>query len=357
MKFLFIVQGEGRGHLTQAISLKDILVKNGHEVSAVMVGRSKQRELPDFFNKKIESPVYRFESPNFLPSPQNKRINVWKTGAYNVMRSPVYLRSILYIRKQIKDHQVDAVINFYDMLAGITYFLFQITVPHISISHQNLFLHPEYIFPPNESEAELSMLKLYTIITGLNAKKRIALSMKPMENYDGKNIHIVPPLLRKEVLNISTSKGNYLHGYMLNSSYSEQIIEFQKTHPDIYMRFFWDKKEAEEIEVVNEYLSFYKLNDKLFLESMAGCKAYATTAGFESVCEAMYMGKPVLMVPTHIEQACNGHEAFLAGAGIVAEEFDLNALINYEKEYEENKEYQTWVEQAESYFIKELTHD
>ena len=32
MKFLFIVQGEGRGHLTQAITLEEILRRNDHEV-------------------------------------------------------------------------------------------------------------------------------------------------------------------------------------------------------------------------------------------------------------------------------------------------------------------------------------
>jgi hypothetical protein len=33
-KFLFIIQGEGRGHLTQAISLAQLLRDNGHEVVA-----------------------------------------------------------------------------------------------------------------------------------------------------------------------------------------------------------------------------------------------------------------------------------------------------------------------------------
>ena len=32
MRFLFIVQGEGRGHLTQALTLEDMLRRNGHEV-------------------------------------------------------------------------------------------------------------------------------------------------------------------------------------------------------------------------------------------------------------------------------------------------------------------------------------
>lgn len=46
MKFLFIVQGEGRGHLTQAITLEEMLLRNGHEVVEVLVGKSSSRTLP-----------------------------------------------------------------------------------------------------------------------------------------------------------------------------------------------------------------------------------------------------------------------------------------------------------------------
>ena len=55
MKFLFIVQGEGRGHLTQAITLEEILRRNGHEVVEVLVGKSSSRRLPGFFNRNIHS--------------------------------------------------------------------------------------------------------------------------------------------------------------------------------------------------------------------------------------------------------------------------------------------------------------
>ena len=60
MKFLFIVQGEGRGHLTQAITLEEILLRNGHEVVEVLVGKSSSRRLPGFFNRSIHAPVKRF---------------------------------------------------------------------------------------------------------------------------------------------------------------------------------------------------------------------------------------------------------------------------------------------------------
>ena len=48
-KFLFVVQGEGRGHLTQAISLSEILTSAGHEVVAVLVGKGNNQKLPSFF--------------------------------------------------------------------------------------------------------------------------------------------------------------------------------------------------------------------------------------------------------------------------------------------------------------------
>ena len=75
MKVLFIVQGEGRGHLTQAITLEEILRRNGHEVVEVLVGKSNTRRLPGFFNRSIQAPVKRFLSPNFLPTPANNPVS------------------------------------------------------------------------------------------------------------------------------------------------------------------------------------------------------------------------------------------------------------------------------------------
>ena len=75
---------------------------------------------------------------------------------------------------------------------------------------------------------------------------------------------------------------------------------------------------------------------------MAGCRAYATTAGFESICEAMYLGKPVLMVPAHIEQDCNAHDAMRAGAGIISDSFDLKPLLRFAGTYSPNRTFVRW---------------
>lgn len=75
---------------------------------------------------------------------------------------------------------------------------------------------------------------------------------------------------------------------------------------------------------MDETLSFHQIDDVKFLNAMAGCRAYASTAGFESICEAMYLGKPVLMVPAHIEQDCNAYDAMKAGAGIISDSLTCN---------------------------------
>ncbi|MDR1370355.1 MAG: glycosyltransferase [Dysgonamonadaceae bacterium] len=353
MKFLFVVQGEGRGHFTQAIAMQDMLVRNGHEVVGVLVGKSNYRELPDFFSKNIHAPIERFYSPNFLPAAKDKRINIWKSVLYNLSKVAVYIRSINFIRKQIKVKKADVVINFYELLVGLTYALHPPKIPYICVAHQYVFLHPDFKFP-HGNKVEIEGLKFFTKITCINASKLLALSMHRMEHFPKLNISVVPPLLRKEVMEIQPENGDHIHGYMLNETYARQIVRFHEKFPEILMHFFWDKKDAEETTTMNERLFFHKLNDKLFLKYMAGSKAYATTAGFESVCEAMFLGKPVMMVPTHIEQECNAYDAYLNGAGIIAGSFELDSLLDFIPQYKPNKDFCSWVKQAEWYFMREF---
>jgi uncharacterized protein (TIGR00661 family) len=351
MKFLFVVQGEGRGHLTQSLALQKMLVKNGHEVVAVLVGKSNHRELPLFFLKNTDAPVFRFNSPNFLPVAKNKKTNIWISIGYNLLKVPYYIRSIAFIRNKIKETQADVVVNFYDLMLGLTYAVFPPKTPSISIAHQYLFLHPEYQFPA-ENKTELKMLKFFTRVTCIKSSKLFALSIREKKSVQASRIVVVPPLLREELFGYIPTNGNYLHGYMLNAHYADEIIEYQKQHPEVNLHFFWDKKDVPEEVVVNDRLTFHKLDDKLFLQYMSGCTGYATTAGFESVCEAMYLGKPVLMVPTHIEQSCNAFESAQAGVGIVSDRFDLDALIAYLPEYRENKAFKTWIRQSEQHWMK-----
>jgi hypothetical protein len=69
----------------------------------------------------------------------------------------------------------------------------------------------------------------------------------------------------------------------------------------------------------------------------------------------MYMQKPVMMVPTHIEQECNVMDAIRSGAGVTSNEFDLDMLLEYVPTYKKTMEFKYWTRTAESLFMYELT--
>jgi uncharacterized protein (TIGR00661 family) len=357
VKFYFIVQGEGRGHMTQAISMHDILVRNGHEVVEILIGKSRQREIPKFFYDKIQTPVFAYESPNFQMTHNNKGIEVYKSIFYGLSHSRTYFQSIALIKNRIKAQKPDVVVNFYEMLAGITWMLYRPKASYICVGHQFLLLHPEFVFP-KAHRFQIKLLNFLTILTSIGAQKRLALSFSPKSDIPGKKIFVVPPLLRKEVLELIPGNGDFLLGYILNAGYSEEIIRWHKTKPDVVAHFFWDKKDAPEDIEIEPNLYFHRINDTKFLNYMKDCKGYASTSGFESICEAMYLRKPVLLVPTagHIEQRCNSIDAVSAGAGIASESFDIDKLIEFIPTYNKNdNQFIQWEKQAEQKFLELLT--
>ena len=346
MKVLFIVQGEGRGHLTQALTLERMLRRHGHDVVEVLVGQSDSRRLPGFFNRNVKAPVKRFLSPNFLPAPANRRVSMPRSVLYNLMRIPAYVYSMRYINRRIRETGAELVVNFYELLTGLTYLLFRPSVPQISIGHQYLFLHPEFRFP-RKNGASLFFLRFFTRLTCIGASRRLALSFRAIPSIPALRLDVIPPLLRLEVLTCESTKGDYVHGYMLNAGFAADVRAWHERYPDVPLHFFWDKADEDEVTAVDDTLTFHRIDDTAFLRYLAGCKAYATTAGFESVCEAMYLGKPLLMVPAHIEQDCNAYDAMLAGAGITAGSFDLGRLLDFERQYRPNVEFRYWVRSAE----------
>lgn len=357
MKYLFIVQGDGRGHMTQAIALSEMLQRNGHEVVEVLVGKSKSREIPEFFYEKINAKVRLYNTPSFIFKKDKKHIHPLKTLIYNIhpKRLRKYKKSIEKINRRIEKNKPDVVINFYEMLAGLTHLRFSIETPFINVGHQFLIKHPAYVHAKGDEEG-IMLFRLITLITGIGATKTLALSFYPMKDYIPERIAVVPPLLRKEVLEIEPTEGDYILGYMLNQGFEDEVKSWHKKNPETKLNFFWDKQDVQKETVIDETLTLHTLDDERFLSYMANCKGYISTAGFESICEAFYLNKPVMMIPVHVEQEVNAKDASSTELGVVGESFDISILLKYIQSYKpEDNSFKTWVDSAENIFLKHLT--
>src|SRR5215469_2469463 len=66
MKLLFCVQGEGRGHLTQTMAVKQTVEAHGHQVVGVMVGLSSNRSLPEYFESAMRVPLVILPTVEFV---------------------------------------------------------------------------------------------------------------------------------------------------------------------------------------------------------------------------------------------------------------------------------------------------
>jgi uncharacterized protein (TIGR00661 family) len=351
MKYMFIIQGEGRGHLTQAISMYQMLTHNGDQVTEVLVGMNRRASLPDFFRMKISCPVFVFNSAFFLFSTKNKKSLLLKSILFNLWNLPDYVSSIRFIKRRINANNPDKVLNFYEILTGLTYAFTPPKTPCVCIGHQYLFFHPDFVFP-KKNKLQLAGLLLFTRMTCFRATGLLALSFRQMRNV-GK-IRVVPPLMRTDVLRQTPVQGNYILGYMVNDGFSAQAIHWHRQNKEICLHFFWNKKGFLEDWQVDQTLTFHPLNDLAFLAYMAECKAYATTGGFESICEALYLQKPVMMIPAHIEQKCNVVDAVSAGAGISSDEFNISELLEFLPSYQPNTDFSVWVNKGSYMFIDQL---
>ena len=101
-KFIFLVQGEGRGHMTQAISLYQKLVNNGHEVSHIFIGKSRRRQIPDFFLRAFSISVEPINSPNFVTDSRNRSILLFRSIICNALYLTRYYKSLKRIDQVVR---------------------------------------------------------------------------------------------------------------------------------------------------------------------------------------------------------------------------------------------------------------
>ncbi len=205
MKFVFLVQGEGRGHMTQAITLCRMLQQHGHEVSTVIIGKSERRVLPKFVFKEIQAPIIQLDSPNFVTDKKAKTINLPKTIAYNALRIKTFKQSLEQIHEIIQADQPDVLLNFYDFLGGLYCWLYKPDLKYYCIGHQYLASHPDFIFA-EKRHIQRWLFLLNNEITALRADKRIALSFQSYHPSRINKLIVVPPLIRSEVKKQKSAK-------------------------------------------------------------------------------------------------------------------------------------------------------
>ena len=339
MKFIFVIQGEGRGHFSQAIALQQKLQANGHEIEQVFIGKSPFRTIPDYISLFFKDKIQYFDSPNFLPT--QRYTPLFSSIIYNLWHSKRFFTSIKFLKNAINHSTADKVINFYEPLLGLTYKRYKIKKPMICIAHQYAYLHKNYEFPQHFFVRKW-LLKILTQISAFEAIRKIGLSFEPMSDLPDKHLYITPPLLRQEILNAQNIVCNtYYLIYLLNDGFL-QDIENQCLKTDI-MVFSMQEKISK-----NPCIHIRNMDNKNFINAIISAKAVVSTAGFETVAEAMFLQKPLLLIPVNFEQQTNAFLAKKSGNVLVAKKIDINEFEKFLQTTCPNDIFSQWVKQEEN---------
>jgi uncharacterized protein (TIGR00661 family) len=326
MKMMFCVLGEGRGHMTQAMAVKEMAEAAGHQIAAVTLGVSAHRQVPAYFEAAMKAPVRQLPTLEFKYR-NNRSVSNAATLAGVVFNIPKYVRILRRLDDIVRETQPEVILNFFEPMAAFFSRTRRWCPPVVAIGHQFLFQRPGCVRAPGLRKEQLG-LKLYTRILGARAVK-LALSLYEAPDLPEKRIIVGPPMLRKQLLELkSNPNGDFVLVYLLNHGYAEQIIQWSGKNPGTKLHCFYDKPGAAAEVQHSPSLSFHRLDGEKFLRMMAECRHVVSTAGFESVCEAAWLGKPLFLVPVenHIEQQLNALDAQQFGIAIAGNSFNLDRL-------------------------------
>jgi uncharacterized protein (TIGR00661 family) len=269
---------------------------------------------------------------------------------------PKYARLVRRLDEIVRAAQPDVIINFFEPIAALYALTRRQRPPVVAIGHQFMFQHPGYVRTPQLWKQLLSM-KLYTRLLGACSTK-LALSLYEAPDLPQARMFVGPPLLRQQLFSLeSNTNGDFTLVYLLNHGYAEQIIRWSAANPDTKLHCFYDKPGAPAELRHSSSLTFHKLDGEKFLKMMAECRNVVCTAGFESVSEAAWLGKPLFLVPVenHVEQQVNAIDAQQFGIGLAERTFNLDRLAELPERLPVET-FRAWMDSAPKKFFQTIEH-
>jgi len=303
----------------------------------------------------MKMPITRIPTLDFTFS-SNRKVNLPATLVSVVRRIPAYRRALQTIKATVRETEPDVILNFFEAVTGLYALTTRKRPPVVAVAHQFMTGHPDYVRAPGLRLQQWCMKRLVRLVGSRSA--RVALSLYPAQDLPHRNTKICPPILRRQLFEMQPNpKGNFVLAYLLNHGYAEQIIEWHKRNPQTVLHCFYDKPDAPPEFKFDDTLTFHRLDGEKFLRMMAECKYVACTAGFESLGEAAYLGKPLFLVPVenHVEQTVNAVDAVKIGLGVADTSFNLDRISELPDTLA-NDGYRAWLAKADSILLQTLEH-
>lgn len=312
-RIFYSICGEGMGHAIRSSVILEHLIKK-YDVYIFSSERAYE-----FLSQKFDN-VY--EIGGFNTVYENNVVRTKKTFFKALKANPTNLKegyNVLY--KQYKRIKPNIIISDFENYSSMLSKL--MNIPLISLDNIHMLTQCEYDYPPNH---RIDMLTAKAVCKSyiLRPKRHIITSFfyPPLKHPHMTALY--PPVLRKEILELESEKGDHVLVYQTAES-SINLMEELKKLDYKFIVYGFNKDEAD------ENLTYRAFNEEQIFEDMRTAKAIIVNGGFTMISEAIYLKKPIYSTPAHknFEQILNGFYVEKLGFGEYHDNLDVEKIENF----------------------------
>lgn len=310
MRIAYGVMGYGRGHAMRTAAVLPALMQE-HEITVFAGGDAYDVLAPQFPTVRIPVIGYRYNARGGHSLPRTIGENLAPLGDLLFGGA-----STVAMEREFRERGIQLAIS--DSEAWTHRVARNLRLPRISFDHVGIIAYCKPHFPADLWLAGKRDALGYRAAMGV--PERILISSFYQAEPLYANTRIVGPMLRDEVLAAKPQQGDYLLCYFNKGEH--QYLP----HVDRALRLL-------DCPVIvygtpyrgpSENLDFRAPSSAGFVRDLAGCRAVLSTAGNQTIGEAVHLGKPILAVPEDaFEQRLNAHIIETMGVGARA---DLRSL-------------------------------
>ncbi len=281
MRIVYGVQSTGRGHLSRLLGLKPLFDRDGHELFVVVSGYD---DPPGYFFEALEGT--RYERFRGLSTVEDGAGGVSKRATLTAFARhlPSLFESFHRAHGMIAAFAPDLIVSDFEPITGSPF-----VAPgtfKVGIGNEANLSHVAATRPPKAKLDRFNVNVVRKLFTS-GVDVLLGCHFYPLDG------SCLPPILRPEVLSATVENRGHLVVYNAFRGPLAPVLEYATRHPDrsivVYGRTPSHHGGPKNIR--------YELDPARFVEDLATCDAYVGTAGFQSICEAFYLGKKIVVWP------------------------------------------------------------
>lgn len=288
MKILFGIQATGNGHIMRSTEIYKVLKQHPDvtQLDVLISGGKAKMSLPFEVN-------YEYKGLSFYYGKKGK-ISVLKSiGKANFLSIAVALMKVPFKEYDLVISDFEPITLWGAKIAG---------VKRVGIG--NMYSMTSKKFPKTK---------------GAGLTKMVAQMMCPTKNKIGMHFQkfddfIYYPVIRSEIREATPIDRN-IHLVYLNSFTDKELLKCFTSPALQHKHFFIYSKVAEEPYKMGN-CTVMPLNNETFTRHIAECSGVITAAGFQTVSEALYLGKKLFVIPIKKQSEQISNAKVLAEMGV-----------------------------------------